>query len=234
MIFGGLQKNSLIDYPGKISSVLFFSGCNFRCPYCHNPELALNKPDKSQSIDHEQVYDFLEIQKGFLDGVVISGGEPTLSSELFSVCQKIREFGYPIKLDTNGTRPDIINRLIRENLINYIAMDIKTDPLYYSPLITKNFNPHNIFSSIRIIMQSNLDYEFRTTCVKPFINSEIIKKIAKFIKNANLYVLQEFRHNRVLNPEFFSDNSHEFSANQLLSFKSTAEMFVKKCLLRPV
>ena len=230
MIIGGWQKNSFIDYPGKISCVLFTSGCNFECPYCHNPDLVKSKPKNVLYL--KCVYDFLEARKGLLDGVVISGGEPTLHEELFLLCKRIHQMGYPVKLDTNGSRPNVIKKLIDEDMIDYIAMDIKTDPYEYSPLIQKECNPDHILSSIKIIMESSLTYEFRTTCVKPLVNTDIIEKISLCIKGATLYVLQQFQKNHVLNPEFFSEKERQYSHDELLNFKSKAQLWVKKCIVR--
>ena len=159
---GGLQKSSLIDFPGKVSCVLFFSGCNFDCPYCHNPDL-VNGSGEPASFDEKSVHGFLEKRKGLLDGVVISGGEPTLQSDLVSLCEKVKRMGYSVKLDTNGSRPQALKRLIKDGLLDYIAMDIKTDPACYSPFTRGETHPDDIFSSIGIIMDSGLAYEFRTT-----------------------------------------------------------------------
>jgi len=136
MRFAGLQKNSLIDYPGKISCVLFLSGCNFDCPYCHNPDLVRGTLPQPAYLDEKMVYDFLERSKAFLEGVVISGGEPTLKKDLIPLCEKIKQIGYSVKLDTNGSQPQVMKRLIDEGLVDYVAMDIKTYPFHYSPLIT--------------------------------------------------------------------------------------------------
>jgi len=193
MRLGGLQKNSLIDYPGKVSCVLFLSGCNFDCPYCHNPDLVRGSLPCHASPDEKAVYEFLERRKGFLDGVVISGGEPTLNRNLILLCEKIKQIGYPLKLDTNGSRPQVIKRLIDEGLVDYIAMDIKTDPLHYSPMIVKNYNPGHILTSIKTIMEKAKTYEFRTTCVKSIVAEQNIENIAKTIRGAALYVLQRFR-----------------------------------------
>ena len=230
MIIGGWQKNSFIDYPEKISCVLFLSGCNFECPYCFNPDLVKNKP--KNILDLTRVYDFLENRKGLLDGVVISGGEPTLHKELFLLCKKIHQMGYPVKLDTNGSRPRVIKRLIDEGMIDYIAMDIKTDPVNYSPLIQKHCNPEHILSSINIIMESSLPYEFRTTCIKPLINKIILERISVLIKGAMLYVLQQFQHKDVLHPEFFLEQERLFTDDELLHLKRIAELRVKKCIVR--
>jgi len=230
MVIGGWQKNSFVDYPGKISCVLFLSGCNFDCPYCFNPDLAKNKPKNILDFDH--VYDFLATRKGLLDGVVISGGEPTLHEELFLLCEKIHQMGYPIKLDTNGSRPHIIKRLIDEGMIDYIAMDIKTDPDNYDPIIQKNCRPKHILSSIKIIMESSLDYEFRTTCIKPLVNAKVLENIVMHIKDAMLYVLQQFQHKDVLHPEFFLGKERLYTDEELLHLKHIADLRVKKCVVR--
>lgn len=230
MIIGGWQKNSFIDYPGKISCVLFTSGCNFECPYCHNPDLVKNTPDNV--LDLNDVYDFLEARKGLLDGVVISGGEPTLHEELFSLCKEISQMGYSVKLDTNGSRPDIIKKLVDDDLIDYVAMDIKTDPYKYAPIIQKECNSDDILSSIKTIMESSLSYEFRTTCIKPLVDTNVIDKISLSINGAMLYVLQQFQDNRVLNPEFFREKERRYRHDELLYFKSIAQLRVKRCLVR--
>jgi pyruvate formate lyase activating enzyme len=232
MDLGGLQKNSFIDYPGKISCVLFVSGCNFDCPYCHNPSLVKNGPGRSVPLNRNEIFDFLERRKGFLDGVVISGGEPTLQKDLVHICKKIKKLEYPVKLDTNGSRPQMVKKLINEGLVDYIAMDIKTDPFHYSPSIKKDCNPHAILSSIQVIMNSTLPYEFRTTCVKPIVNADTIENITKIIKGAMLYVLQRFHNTNVLHPEFFKDNHVVFDEDELITLKSLAGPWVKTCIIR--
>jgi len=232
MVLGGLQKNSLIDYPGKVSCVLFLSGCTFCCPYCHNPDLVNGDEFCASSLDIQKVYEFLEIRKGFLDGVVISGGEPTIHKKLAHLCKKIKQIGYSLKLDTNGSRPKIIKELINEGLVDYIAMDIKTDPFHYSPLITTDHNPDNILSSIQIIMESTITYEFRTTCVQPFVDAQIIGKIANIIEGAVLYALQRFHNIGVLQPEFFSKINPGYDDAELVRLQSIAEPWVKKCIIR--
>ncbi len=230
MIIGGLQKNSLIDYPGKVSCVIFLSGCNFDCPYCYNPDLAKGRPPVV--ITKNAVYDFLERRKGFLDGVVLSGGEPTIHKELFSFCQKIQQMGYPIKLDTNGSRPQVIQRLIEERMVNYIAMDIKTDPLNYAPTLQKNCNPDHILSSIRMLMASTITHEFRTTCVKPLVDADVVHRVSQLIKGSRLYALQRFQNVGVLHPEFFRGNDLVYDDEFLLSLKATAAPWVKRCIIR--
>ena len=232
MVFGGLQKNSFIDYPGKISCVLFASGCNFDCPYCHNPDLAKGCTKYSPFSTENDVYDFLDNRKAFLDGVVISGGEPTLQNDLVLLCKKVKNMGYPVKLDTNGSRPRVIKQLIDDGLVDYIAMDIKTDPFNYSPLIKKDCKPDNIISSIRIIMESDLAYEFKTTCIKPIINKNVIESISRRIQGARLYALQQFQNTDVLHPEFFKENEESYDYDELLGFKSIAQPWVERCIVR--
>lgn len=233
MLFGGLQKNSFIDYPGKISCVLFLSGCNFKCPYCHNPDLARGCAECPAALYGDGLYRFLERQKYFLDGVVISGGEPTLHKELFSLCKRIKEMGFPVKLDTNGSRPGVLERLIEDGLVDYIAMDIKTDPLDYGSLAGNDVTGIDILTSIRTIMEKAPDYEFRTTCVKPFIDASVIERIAQHIEGAKLYALQPFQKKEVLDPEFFQGGApRQFSKENLLSFREIASPWVLKCLVR--
>jgi pyruvate formate lyase activating enzyme len=232
MILGGLQKNSFIDYPGKVSCVLFLAGCNFDCPYCHNPRLAKGKPINSDYLDENDIYDFLEQRKDFLDAVVISGGEPTLQKDILSVCKTIKQQGYPVKLDTNGSRPLVIRELIDQHLIDYVAMDIKTDPLHYSPFIKKDYQPDPIFSSIEIILESGICHEFRTTCVKPFADPCHIESIARRIQGAMLYALQRFQQAEVLHPEFFKNNTYRYDDKEMARLKSIAAQWVQKCIIR--
>jgi pyruvate formate lyase activating enzyme len=232
MLFGGIEKNSLIDYPGKLSCILFLSGCNFECPYCHNPNLARGGPAPSDNLTDATVYEFLQRRRGFLDGVVISGGEPTLHWDLLNLCEKLREMGYPVKLDTNGSRPETIKALLDRDLVDYIAMDIKTDPTLYPSFIRGDSRPDRILKSIRWIMASSKPYEFRTTCVKPLVQAPIIRKIAGIIEGAGLYVLQCFHAEKVLRPEFFQENGAGHSLDELLYLKSIAEPHVEKCIVR--
>jgi pyruvate formate lyase activating enzyme len=232
MNFGGLQKASLIDYPEKVSCVLFFSGCNFECPYCHNPQLAKGCIKVAPFRNGEGIYGFLERRRTFLDGVVISGGEPTLDKDLVTLCEKIKRMGYPIKLDTNGSRPDIIEKLIHEDLVDYIAMDVKTDLFHYAPFIQKDPDPALILRSIEAVMTSAPDYEFRTTCVRPFVDEKSIESIARTIGGAKLYVLQPFRPGEVLHPEFFRGQETVYDKDQMTVLQSIAAPWVEACIVR--
>jgi len=232
MIFGGLQKQSLIDFPGKISCVLFTSGCNFTCPYCHNPDLVRGQVKQSLALKEESIYDFLEKRKGFLDGVVISGGEPTLHRDLSTFCRNIKTMGYPIKLDTNGSRPETLKQLIWNHSVDYIAMDIKTDPSAYPREISCHVNTANILESIAVIMAAGMSYEFRTTCVKPFVDRPIMEKISQAIQGADCYALQQFKNENVLSPEYFQNTACHYSHADLIEFQAIAAPWVKACIVR--
>lgn len=236
MFLGGIQKNSFIDFPGKVSAVLFLSGCNFRCPYCHNPELVKGRSDCPAFLNESWVLEFLKKRKGFLDGVVISGGEPTIHSDLFTLCEKIKSSGFPIKIDTNGSRPKVIQQLLNKGLVDYIAMDIKTDPFKYKYFSFTNagFHPNNILKSIHIIMKSSINYEFRTTCVKPLVNEKIIQNISRLIEGSMLYALQHFRNDRVLQPDFFrcQADARGLSNPEMAVLQSIAKLWVQSCIVR--
>ncbi len=231
MHLAGLQKSSLIDFPGKISCVIFLTGCNFRCPYCHNPDLALGR--YPQRIEVSQLLDFLTHRSRLLDGVVITGGEPTLYSGLPDLCRDLQSLGYAVKLDTNGSRPDVLAQLIREGNIDYIAMDIKTAPDAYRPPICDANIRSDVERSIGLIMASGLEYEFRTTCVRPFVDATIIERIARILKGARQYCLQRFQETTLLQAGFL--HAHRppgFSPGQMRRFRSLAMPYVDKCLLR--
>jgi len=232
VVVGGLQKNSLIDYPGKVSCVLFLSGCNFHCPYCHNPDLARGCVPHDPSLNEQGVYDFLEGRKGLLDAVVISGGEPTLSPGLNRVCERIQEMGFPVKLDTNGSRPAVIQTLLDRGLVDYVAMDLKTSPLQYGLLSRESDTPAAILASIRLIMDRCDAYEFRTTCVRPLVNDDVIVSIAEAVQGAQRYVLQPFHPAEILDPGFFQDQDPACPGADLLRFQSLASPWVEECTIR--
>jgi len=232
MQIGGIQKSSLIDYPGKVSSVIFCSGCNFDCPYCHNPDLVPGQSTCPNQLDTNAVYGFLDQRRGFLDGVVVSGGEPTLQPDLADLCRKIKTLGFPVKLDTNGSRPLVLQHLIEAGLVDYIAMDLKTDPVLYRSFIKPDCRPDPIVDSIALIMESGVDYEFRTTCVRPIVTCRTIENILPLIAGARLYALQRFRNGDVLHPEFFKNSRCEYNADEMLELKALAEQSVVKCIVR--
>lgn len=230
MIIGGLQKNSLIDFPGKLSCVCFASGCNFHCPYCHNPDLV--RHPGHVFLDEAGFFDFLLRRKGFIDGVVLSGGEPTLQKDLRPFVSRIRGEGFAVKLDTNGSRPEIIRDLIERKLLDYIAMDIKTDPSLYPLFMQKKIDPDAILSSVHLIMASGIPYEFRTTCVRPFVDAKSMETISRLIQGCFLYVLQGFSRTRVLQPEFFEHRKAGYDQEEMNQLKSIADPWVKSCIVR--
>ena len=190
-IINGLQKSTLIDFPKKIASIVFSQGCNFRCGYCHNPELlSLNVP-KTQ-IPVQEVLDFLDTRRGKLDGVVITGGEPTLQSGLYDFIKEVKEMGFLVKLDSNGSNPKVLETLINDNLLDYIAMDIKAPLEKYSEITNVKINIENIKKSIELIMNSGVDYEFRTTVVKSQLSFDDFENIGKQLNGAKRYYLQKF------------------------------------------
>ncbi|MBA3009539.1 MAG: anaerobic ribonucleoside-triphosphate reductase activating protein [Proteobacteria bacterium] len=234
MHIGGFQKNSLIDFPGNIACVVFTSGCNFICPYCHNPDLAAGPVKGVGSLyDENEIFSFLEKRQGQLSGVAITGGEPTLQPDLVDFCQKVRKMGFKIKLDSNGTRPHILETLIDEKLIDYLAMDIKTSLAHYPLLIKGDFDVKKISESISLIMEKAPAYEFRTTCARPFITKNIMARIARMLQGADRYVLQKCSRNvPVLDPLFLKEDHHFFSNEDMQELKAIVENSVKTIALR--
>ena len=208
MKFAGLLKQSLVDYPGKIAAVLFTRGCNLRCPFCHNPHLLI-KPGRNGNgtgLREEDVLDFLQERRGFLDALVISGGEPSLHPGLPLFLRKVKELKYLVKLDTNGSNPVMLAQMLQEGLLDYVAMDIKA-PLELKPyqeacgkLSSEDF--FNIRSSVRLLRQAPIIVEFRTTVVPCLHSPEDIKAIARYIKGAPLYTLQRFNPECTLEPGY--------------------------------
>ncbi len=230
---GGIQKSSLIDYPGRVSCVLFLSGCNFDCPFCHNPDLATGCARCPEFEQEERLFSFLERRKHFLDGVVISGGEPTLQRDLEALCRRIKQMGYAVKLDTNGSRPQVLKRLLDRNLVDYIAMDVKTDPLRYAPILCSEKDPTAVLASIDLIMAEAPDYEFRTTCVRPLVDEKVVERIAQLIDGARLYVLQHLEEDcAILHPDYFRQSHPGFDAEALQSLQRIAAPHVQRCILR--
>lgn len=227
MKIGGLQKFSLIDFPKHLSCILFTIGCNFRCPYCHNPELV---DETSGEISMIQILEFLSNRKGKIEGVVITGGEPTMHDDLPSFITTIKNMGYMIKLDTNGTNPDMIKHLLEEKLLDYIAMDIKSPIDLYSKNVARAINSGAIRKSIKIIKLSKIDYEFRTTVVKSLLSEKDIEQIGKEISGAKKYYLQKFVSNKILNPQFKSKVSYTDAEFQV--FKNKLLKYVKYCDVR--
>lgn len=190
MRIGGLLKTSLIDYPGKISAVVFMQGCNFRCIYCHNTDLVY--PEKfGSTIPEEDVLEFLKKRKGLLEGVVITGGEPLIQPGIDIFTGKVASLGFPVKIDTNGSFPGTLEKLIKSRIIDYIAMDIKAPPENYKDITGTAVDFNKIVKSVNIIKNSGVDYEFRTTYVNSICTPHAAAEIEKIIRGAKRYYIQK-------------------------------------------
>ncbi len=228
----GIFNTSLIDYPGKIVSTIFFNRCNFRCPFCHNPELVLDK-DKNSPINPQEIIEYLEKRKKWLDGVCLTGGEPTLHKGLEKFIKNIKERGFLVKLDTNGTNPGILETLIKKELVDYIAMDIKAHYDDYDNVTKVKVNKENIKKSTDIIRNSRIDYEFRTTVVPPYFKKNDLIKICKWLKGSKRYVLQQFRNNTAM-LDMTLANTQAYTPEKLEEFKEIASKYFNTCEIRGI
>ncbi|SLM28321.1 hypothetical protein MTBBW1_1310019 [Desulfamplus magnetovallimortis] len=325
MLIGGFQKNTFIDFPGEIASLVFTKGCNFRCPYCHNPDLvylnekelsllseqistskkpsslikeSISPPKEPSSLIKEHilpskelsslikenisptkepsslinghlspsilnsspllsffqfsgissatetmpgnlsvgeldVFNFIEKRKGMIDGVAITGGEPTLQKDLESFCYKMKSMGLKVKLDTNGSRPWVLKRLLCRDLLDFVAMDVKSDLSGYRQIAGDDFDTGLIRESIRLIISKAPDHEFRTTCVKPFVTEDSMKEILSLIDGASRYILQHCSDNVVvLEPDFFRHGGRLCSEDEMNIFRKMAEHRGFHCTIR--
>jgi len=229
MKIGGLQKLTLIDYPNTLACTVFLSGCNFRCPWCYSPELVLPKFIAQQpEIKESEFFDFLKTKKGLIDGVVICGGEPTIHEELPLFCSKIKNVGYRVKLDTNGSSPEMLEKLFKLKLVDYVAMDIKSPKENYTQAVgfegtTGNYLVDKIERSIDILKNSGIDYEFRTTIVPGVHTQEDIVKIAHWIRPARKYFLQKFRPEKTIDPMF--EEKTAFDEKEMFQIKECVAPF---------
>ncbi len=223
----GLQKLTLIDYPNKMACIVFTIGCNFKCPFCHNASLVNGTNDY---IDEDSVLTFLKQRKGILEGVVITGGEPLLNGDIADFIRKIKEIGYPVKLDTNGTNPKLLKELVNNKLIDYVAMDIKNSlDNYIKATGDVKLNMDAINESIDFLLEGMVDYEFRTTVVNGIHTTQDIVDIAKRIPNAERYYLQQYKpSNENLSPHGLS----EFSKEEMNVFKTEASKYTNNVNLR--
>lgn len=191
----GMEKMSLVDYDGFVACTLFTGGCNFKCPFCHNA-LLVNEFDNLPVLSEKEIFDYLEKRKGVLDGVCITGGEPTLHSDLPLLMEKIKKLGYKVKLDTNGTNPELVKSINENGLCDYFAMDIKNDKDNYDEIIGFNkYDTKKVEKTVEYFLSGTSNYEFRTTLIDEFHKKQNIINIAEWIKGANKYVLQKFKSN---------------------------------------
>lgn len=199
MLIGGFQKTSLIDYPKKIAAIVFTHGCNFRCHYCHNPELVTGA---EKIADENAILDFLDTRKGKLDGIVVTGGEPCLQKDLPDFLEKLKDKGFDVKLDTNGSRFDMLENVVLKGLVDYIAMDIKAPLTKYKKIIDTDIDIAEIENSIDLIMSCGIDYEFRTTVTEALLTVEDFEEIGATVEGAKKYFLQNFVYSKILDEGF--------------------------------
>ena len=224
-MIAGLQKMTLLDFPGKVACTLFLQGCNFRCPFCHNSELIPRQGEKL--MDTEAFLAFLGKRKGMLDGVCVSGGEPTLCPELEELLGRIKEMGYAVKLDTNGSRPDVLKALVAKGLVDYVAMDVKNSPaLYPKTLGFERYALEGVEESLRFLIEGNVDYELRTTAVSQLHNAASMEEMGAW-----LAALAAPKKPRQLWLQFFTDRDTVLFSG--LSAPTREEMEIYRSLLAP-
>lgn len=225
---GGVQKLSLVDYPGHTAAAIFTIGCNMRCGYCHNPELVL--PERYlDPIPVSSVLDFLRTRIGKLEGVAISGGEPTMHADLPKLCHALKDMGFLVKLDSNGTHPDMLRDMMKDNLIDFLAMDIKGPLEKYREIVDYPIDTAAIQHSIRLITASGLPHEFRTTIVKSQLSPDDFESIGRLIKGAQRYALQRFLPGKTLRPQFEREES--YTEEELKPIKERMERYVAACVI---
>ena len=190
MIIKGIQKLTLLDFPGRVACTVFTAGCNFRCPFCHNASLVLGGSDGF--INENEIFAFLEARRGRLSGICISGGEPTLQPDLARFIRRVKELGYAVKLDTNGYRPEVLRELLSEGLLDYVAMDIKSSRERYSAVAGVEVDVSKIEESAALLMSSGVPYEFRTTVVRELHSAEDFPEIGNWLSGAEKFYLKSF------------------------------------------
>lgn len=241
MIIGGLEKLTLLDYPDHLAAIIFTQGCNFRCHYCYNPMLVLpregegeknKKEEKGFSpLSTEDLFLFLSERYGRLDGVVITGGEPTLHNDLPDFIRQIKKIGYDVKLDTNGTNPDMLSLLIKEKLIDYIAMDLKAPKDKYAETVGVEVDYNNLAKSVKIIIESGLPHEFRTTVVPGLLEKNDFKVMGEMIKGASKWYLQTFKSDTdLVDMEFYGIKP--FTSKEMAEFAAIGKQAAGVCVLR--
>ena len=248
MLLGGLQKTTLIDFPGRVACTVFTVGCNFRCPFCHNKDLVVLRDYKNKRIDRveeEEFFEFLKKRKKLLDGVCITGGEPTLQQDLIEFCQKIKKLDLEVKLDTNGSNPSMLERLIERELVDFIAMDVKTTFSEYGKAVGINVSTQergngrfwigDIKQSIKLILKSSIEYEFRTTVVPGIHNKKNLVKLARQLVDLSggeqlNWTLQKFRPQNCLDPAYLK--IIPFSDEQMKVFLKLVQKVLPEAKLR--
>lgn len=229
MIIHGLNKTTLLDFPGHLAATVFFGGCNFRCPFCHNASLVLNPKDQPV-IPEEEFFSFLDKRKRILEGVCITGGEPTLNPDLEDFIRRIKSYGLKVKLDTNGYRPTVLKDLVSKGIIDYVAMDIKASPDKYDVACGALIDISLINESIEFLKEGHIPYEFRTTIVKELHDEEDISHIGKWLSGCNQYFLQSFKDSG----DLIMDGLSAHSTETLKHFKEILEQYIPEVQLRGI
>lgn len=225
----GFQGTSLLDFPGRLAALVFTGGCNLTCPYCHNPGLVLD-PGQYPDYPMAELLADLQQRSGFIDGVVVSGGEPTLDPGLEDFLVQLKRLGLQVKLDTNGLLPDVIGRLLDRQLVDYLAIDLKTAPKRYSELHSCHVDAAPLLESIALAKARPCDYEFRTTCVPQLVEAEDIRALAMAVRGARLWVLQQFVPDHALDVSLHEIIPH--SEQILRDFSRIANDYVAEVRLR--
>ena len=228
MVIHGIQKLTLVDYPGHPAAILFTGDCNFRCPFCQNAPLVLSSSSEPLIAD-EEIFSFLTKRKGMLDGVVVTGGEPTLQRDLIPFLGRLKTLGYLVKLDTNGYRPDVLEKAMESGYVDYVAMDIKTSLDEY-PVVAgiKNLDVSRIERSVELLKTGAVDYEFRTTVVEPLHHKENFEKIGELLKGCRRYYLQSF----VDSGNIIGKNCYPPSQEQLKNYLKTVSNYIESVSIR--
>ena len=226
----GFQKTTLLDYPGHVAATVFVGGCNFRCPFCHNGLLVL-EPETQPVIPEEEVLSYLRKRQGVLEGVCVTGGEPTLQQDLAGFLRRLKELGYLVKLDTNGGRPQALEKLLQEGLLDYVAMDIKASPDNYAVAAgLEKLDFDKIRQSIRLLMESGIPYEFRTTVVKGIHTLEEFEEIGRLLQGCRAYFLQGFRESESM----VGQGCQAFSVQEMEKMAERAGRYIDSVQLRGV
>ena len=230
-IFTGLQKLTLLDFPGYVACTLFTRGCNMRCPFCHNASLVV-RADEQKPYTHEEIMYFLKKRQGILDGVAITGGEPTLMPYLPDFMAEIHELGYKVKLDTNGTRPEVLRTVIARGLVDYVAMDIKNSEEKYGATVgfDQTYDLAPIEESISVLMENKVDFEFRTTVSRTFHTPDDIRKIGEWLAGQEKFFLQQFKDSG----DIIGDKIQAYDENEMKALLDIILPFVPNAQLRGV
>ena len=229
IVITGLQKLTLLDFPGKVACTLFTKGCNMRCPFCHNASLVV-RANEQKPYDNGELLEFLKKRYGLLDGVAITGGEPTLWQGLYDFISELKKIGYEVKLDTNGTRPDMLKRIVNDGLVDYVAMDIKNCREKYGVTVgfDEGYDLSPIDESIAFLMSRKVDFEFRTTVTRQYHTAEDIEKIGEWIRGDEKYFLQQFKDSG----DIIGEGISEYNKDEMQALLDQIRQFVPNAQLR--